>query len=368
MQIDFTEDQEQFREVVSRFMRDKSQPSTVRALMQTESGYDAGVWKQLSSEVGLTGTHFPESYGGFGFGPIELGVALEEMGRSLYCGPFFASAVMAGGALLIAASEDAKEALIPDIAAGSRIAALVLDDLDSPANVGKRIGAQNNYLTGTAELVVDAQNADVFVVVASEEDALGLYSLPADAPGISVSPVEALDATRKLAKVSFDQAPANRIGDVSPEALDAIWDYICVALAHEMIGGAQQLLESTVDYTKIRYQFGRPIGSFQGLKHRCADLLVEVEFAKAATHHAAMCLEAGQGEPYVGSMVKAMAAETYVSAAKEAVQMRGGIGFTWEEDTHLWYKRAKASEVFMGTPGFHRERMVSIIEKNESLV
>ena len=137
-----------------------------------------------------------------------------------------------------------------------------------------------------------------------------------------------------------------------------------------MIGGARHLLESTVEYTKIRYQFGRPIGAFQGLKHRCADLLMEVEFARAATHHAAMCLAADAGdpevEPYAGSMAKAMASDTYMKAAKEAVQMRGGIGFTWEEDTHLWYKRAKSSEVFMGTPGMHRERMMQIIEETAS--
>ena len=150
-------------------------------------------------------------------------------------------------------------------------------------------------------------------------------------------------------------------------ALNLLWDHICVALAHEMIGGAQHLFETTIEYTKMRYQFGRPIGSFQGLKHRCADLLMELEFAKAATHHAAFCLAADTDDPaaesYAASMAKALAADVYLKAAKEAIQMRGGIGFTWEEDTHLWFKRAKSSEVFMGTPAMHRERMMVQLEE-----
>ncbi len=367
IQTGFTEDQEQFREVVARFLQDKSQPAAVRKLMASEQGYDPGVWQQLSSEVGLTGTHLPEVYGGFGFGPIELGIAAEEMGRHLYCGPFFASAVMAGYALLNAAHESARQELLPDIAAGTTIATLVLDNLNEPDRVGAGVTAEDSTLDGVAPLVLDAHVANILVVIAGEGDALGLYHLPADADGVDIQAVEALDPTRKLCSVAFSQVGADRIGSVSGEAMNAIWNDICVALAHEMIGGAQHLLDSTIEYTKIRYQFGRPIGSFQGLKHRCADLLMEVEFAKAATHHAARCLAAGEGEPYIANMVKAMAADIYMKAAKEAIQMRGGIGFTWEEDTHLWYKRAKSSEVFMGTPSVHRERMMRLIEAEEVL-
>ena len=177
--------------------------------------------------------------------------------------------------------------------------------------------------------------------------------------------VESLDPTRKLTQITFAAAPTTKIGTVDTAALAQVWDHWCVALAHEMIGGAQKLLDSTVEYTKMRFQFGRPIGSFQGLKHRCADLLMEVEWAKAATHHAARCLAASEGEPYLPSMVKAMASDTYMKAAKEAIQMRGGIGFTWEEDTHLWFKRAKSSEVFLGTPNYHRERMMTMIDAEE---
>ena len=362
MQTEFTEEQESFRDVVARFLQDKSQPTAIRKVMETDEGYDPAVWRQICSELGLTGTHFPEAYGGFGFGPVELGIAAEEMGRHLYCGPFFASSVMAGYALLAAGSEDARSNLLPDIGSGATIATLVIDNLNTPDQVGNLVTARDGKLSGSAGVVVDAQNASQFIVIAGAAEGLALYALAADAEGVDIAPVEALDPTRKLAAVSFREAVAERVGHVCEETLKSIWDYICVALAHEMIGGARRLLETTVEYTKVRYQFGRPIGSFQGLKHRCADLLMEVEFARAVTHHAAFCLAAGEGKPYVASMAKAMAAETYMLAAKEAIQMRGGIGFTWEEDTHLWYKRAKSSEVFLGTPSMHRERMMTMME------
>ena len=358
MQKDFTEDQVQFREVVARFLGDKSKPADVRRLMASDEGYDPGVWQQACEEVGITGTHIPEAYGGFGFGPVELGIVAEEMGRSLFCGPFFASSVMAGYALM-SADEAARESLLPGIASGKTIATLVLDNLNTPEGVGQSVTAASGALSGVAPIVVDAHLAGLMIVVAGDGDGLGLYQL---SEGATVTPITALDPTRKLSRVEFNNTPAERIGSLDAEALGLLWDQVCTALAHEMIGGAQHLFETTVDYSKMRYQFGRPIGSFQGLKHRCADLLMELEFAKAATHHAARCLAAGEGESHAASMAKAMASDVYIKAAKEAIQMRGGIGFTWEEDTHLWFKRAKASEVFMGTPSQHRERMMTMIE------
>lgn len=362
----FTEDQNQFREMVARFLQEKSQPTATRKLIETDTGYDPAVWQQMCGEVGLAGTHIPEAYGGFGFGPIELGIAAEEMGRYLYTGPFFASAVMAAYALLHLADEESKEELLPGIASGETIATLALDNLDSPERVGQQIGVSDNKLNGTAALVVDGGNATCLVVIASNESGLGLYALEPETEGVSIDAVDGLDPTRRLSRITFANASARQIGNVSTEGLATTWDYLCAALAHEMVGGAQHLLDSTIEYTKMRYQFGRPIGSFQGLKHRCADLLMEVEWAKAATHHAARCLAAGEGEDYLPSMVKAMASDTYMRAAKEAIQMRGGIGFTWEEDTQLWFKRAKSSEVFLGTPSYHRERMMTLIDNEEA--
>lgn len=362
MQTEFTEDQITFRDVVSRFLRDKSPTSVTRQLVETEMGYDPQIWSQLCNELGVAGIHFPESQGGFGFGPVELGIVAEEMGRHLYCGPFLASSIMAGSAVMIGGSDAAKDELLPQIAEGSTILTLVLDNLDDPRLVGKTITADNSKVSGKAPIVVDAQNADQLVVIASESEHMGLYRIQADSKGVEINVIEGLDSTRKLSEVSFSQADAERIGAVDEQTLEKIWDYICVALAHEMIGGAQHLFETTVEYTKMRYQFGRPIGSFQALKHRCVDLLMDVEFASAATHQAAFSLANGVGDDYVPSMAKAMASDCYMKAAREAVQMRGGIGFTWEEDTQLWFKRAKSSEVFMGGASMHRERMMRKME------
>ncbi len=359
---EYTEDQEAFRDVVAKFLQARSTPGDVRRLMEADEGYDRGVWRQLCQEIGLAGTHIPEEYGGFGFGPVELGIAAEEMGRYLYCGPFFSSSVMAGYALLNGASEANREKLLPGIASGEQIATLVLDSVSHPENVGRQLRVTGDLLDGVAPIVTDAHIADLFVVVASGDDGLGLYLVRPDADGVVVTLQDALDPTRKLSRVSFSGASVKKIGHLSESSLYKTWDQISVALAHEMIGGAQHLFDSTIEYTKVRVQFGRPIGSFQALKHRCADLLLDLELAKAATRHAAFCLVSGN-EPEAACMAKAMASDMYMEAARTAVQLRGGIGFTWEEDTHLWFKRAKASEVFMGAPHLHRERMLSLMEE-----
>jgi len=366
MQTEFTQEQQQLREIVSRFLLDKSPTSEVRRVMATTQGYDVDVWGQLCTQVGLAGMHIPEAFGGAGFGSIELGIVAEEMGRHLYCGPFFSSSVMAAYALLNSATLAHQQKLLPGIARGTSIATLVLDSLNTPSQIGSSLTVNNGLLTGIASLVIDAHVADLLIVVAQSELGLGLYYLQQqpekEVCGLTIQSLETLDVTRKISKLSFNQVAVERIGAVSDQSLNQTWDCINVALAHEMMGGAQQLLETTIEYTKIRYQFGRPIGSFQSLKHRCADLLMEIEIAKAATHYAARCLDSGEGEAYAASMAKALAADTYMKAAKEAIQLRGGIGFTWEDDSQLWYKRAKSSEVLMGTPHLHRERMISLME------
>ncbi|MEE2777544.1 MAG: acyl-CoA dehydrogenase family protein [Acidobacteriota bacterium] len=362
MQTEFSKEQQLFREVVARALRDKSPTDAVRELMASERGYDPAVWQELCGEVGLSGIHIPEAYGGAGYGQIELGIVAEEMGRTLYCGPFFASAVMAASALLEAATDVQRQTLLPGIASGETIATLVVDDLNDLTRVGSSILDKDGGLSGVAPIVLDAHVATILIVVAGSDDGGALYSLGPQDGGVSVEPLEELDPTRKLCRVTLDKASGTKLGEVSDAALNRIWDHVSSALAHEMIGGAQRLLESTVEYTLVRYQFGRPIGSFQALKHRCADLLMEIEIARALVHHAARCLDAVEGEPYAASMAKAAAADAYMSAARAAIQLRGGIGFTWENDTHLWFKRAKGSEVLCGTPTIHRERMMSLLE------
>ncbi|MEM9623315.1 MAG: acyl-CoA dehydrogenase family protein [Pseudomonadota bacterium] len=366
MDVGFTEDQLQFRDVVSRFLTDKSPPAAVRTLMETAEGYDPEVWQQLSQEVGLLGTHIPEQYGGFGFGLVELGLIAQEMGRHLYCGPFFSSAVMAANAILLMADEVHKQALLPSLAAGTSIACLVLDSLASPEELGEQLQVQDGHLSGQAELVVDVQAADTLIVLAGGQDGLALFAVTPDQA--EVTPLQSMDATRKLARVAFTRVPVQALGQAEPGQVELLWDQMATMLAHEMIGGAEHLFESTIDYMKIRVQFGRTIGSFQALKHRCADLMLELELAKAMTHAAGRFLAGGEGDVYSPNMAKALASEAYLSVAKQAIQLRGGIGFTWEEDTHLWFKRAKSSEVFLGTAGWHRERMIQRLEEENAHV
>ncbi|MFK7916057.1 MAG: acyl-CoA dehydrogenase family protein [Pseudomonadales bacterium] len=362
MDTGFTDDQLQFRDVVARFLGDKSPPAAVREQMESARGYDTTVWAQLSGELGLAGTHFPEACGGHGFGAVELGIIAQEMGRTLYCGPFFSSCVMAGSAIMNVASAQQQERLLPELAAGSRLATLVLGDVSTTDRVGQTIGADNERLRGTAALVVDAHIADVFIVAAQAAGAVSFYEVAAS--DVQVAPQQSLDPTRKLSTVTLDNAPAQRLGDSGDARIDLLWDQLSTALAHEMIGGAEHLFESTIDYMKLRVQFGRAIGSFQALKHRCADLLLELELAKAMTFEAARYLATGKGDAAAPSMAKSLASDAYLSIARQAIQLRGGIGFTWEEDTHLWFKRAKSSEVFLGTPSWHRERVIARMENS----
>ncbi len=362
MRTEFSKEQDLLRDVVSRALRDRSPPTAVREQMATDRGYDPDVWRELCA-AGLSGVHLPEACGGAGGGAVALGIVAEEMGRTLFCGPWFASAAMAGTALVEAADDEDRQALLPGIADGSTIATLVLDDLNRPSGVGGSIRAAGDAkLSGTAAMAVDAHVADLLVVVASGAGGLGLYLVEGGASGLTVEALQTVDATRKLSRVAFSEVPARRLADVACAVLNRIWDRLCSALAHEMIGVAQHLLDTTVTYTKERFQFGRPIGSFQALKHRCADLLLEIEIARALTHHSARCLDGGSGEPWAASMAKAAAADACVSAARTGIQLRGGIGFTWEDDTHLWFKRAKGSEVLFGTPAIHRERMMARLE------
>ena len=356
----FSSDQEQFKDIVGRFMTDKSPPTAVRENMASEQGYDPAVWLQLSQEVGVLGTHLPETYGGYGFGPIEQGIISEEMGRHLYCGPYFASAVMAGYAILNGGDEAQKNRLLAAIASGDVIATFALDDLNDPVNMGRNFSVQGETLVGSASMVVDAHIADVLIIPVRENEVVGLFEVAAE--DATIQPRECLDPTRKLSSVTLLDSPAKQVGELQADAVMRLWDEMNTALAHEMIGGSERLFRTTLEYMNMRVQFGRQIGSFQALKHRCADLLLALELAKAATHEAARFLATGEGDCYAPNMAKALAGDTYLDVAKAAIQLRGGIGFTWEEDTHLWFKRAKSSEVFLGTPNWHREQMVQRME------
>lgn len=371
IQFAFTDEQEQFRTALRRFLNDRSPTTEVRRLMATATGYDPAVWRQLSEELALPGIHVPEQYGGAGFGMVELGIVMEELGRALLCAPYFSTAVMAANAILNAGLEGQKAELLPDLASGARLATLAIAEPDgdwNPAAVATvATPAGNGYrLDGVKSYVVDGHIADLLIVAArapktSGLEGLALFTLAADASGVKRRQLAAMDPTRKIAQIEFSGAQASLLGnfDDGAKAIERTLDQAAIALANEMAGGAQTMLDSAVSYAKMRVQFGRTIGSFQAIKHKLADLLLEVELAKSAAYYAAQAAAANDPEwPALASLAKAATSETYMHAAAECIQIHGGIGFTWDNDTHLWFKRAKSSEVFLGQPSYHRELLM----------
>ena len=371
MQFAFTDEQVEFRSILRRFLEAKSPPTAVRRLMETEDGYDRAVWQQLSGELGLAGVHIPEEYGGQGFGFVELCIALEEMGRSLLCAPFFSTVALAATAILNGATEDEKRRLLPKIAAGETLAALAFTEDDGRWDMGATqttaTVANGGYrLDGVKSFVVDGHVADLIVVLARAPgsrgtDGLSLFAVAGDAPGLERRALKVMDPTRKQARLTFKSVPATLIGTEGGAAAGfaKTLDQAAACLANEMAGGTGRLLEMSMDYAQMRVQFGRQIGSFQSLKHKAADMLMEAEMAKSAAYYAASAAAENSADfPAVASLAKACAAETYMQTAVHTIQIHGGIGFTWDQDCHLCFKRAKSSEVMLGDPAYHRELMM----------
>jgi alkylation response protein AidB-like acyl-CoA dehydrogenase len=331
------------------------------------------VWRQLSSDLGLTAVHIPEAYGGQGFGISELAIAVEEMGRSLLCAPYFGSTVMAATAILKAGTEDQKRALLPDIASGKTVAALAVAedngrwDPSGVAATATPAGAKYK-IDGVKSFVLDGHTANLIVMLARRPgsaggDGLSLFAVRADAPGLQRQRLETMDPTRKLARLSFSGVEGELIGTEGAAGgpVSATLDVAAICLANEMVGGAERLRESAIDFANMRYQFGRPISSFQSLKHKAADMLLDVELAKSAAYYAAAAVDDGDTDvPALASLAKAAASDAYMQTAIHTVQIHGGIGFTWDNDTHLWFKRAKSSEVFLGGAAYHRERLMQL--------
>jgi alkylation response protein AidB-like acyl-CoA dehydrogenase len=371
MKFGFTEEQEEFRTVLRRFMEEKSPTTEVRRLMETDEGCNQEVWRQLGQDLGLTAIHIPESYGGQGFSFVELGIALEEMGRTLLCAPFFSSTVLAATAILNAGSEKEKASLLPSIASGETVATLAFTEdngLWDPSGVEMTATASGDgfVLDGAKRFVLDGHTADLVVVLARGpgtcgDEGLSLFTVDGKAAGLERRLLQSVDATRKLARLEFKSVPATLLGDEGAAAapLAKTLSQAAVCLACEMVGGAEKLRESALDYSLMRMQFGRAIGSFQAIKHKSVDMLVDVELARSAAYYAADAAAQDDDDlAEVASLAKASASEAYMQVAIDTIQIHGGIGFAWDNDTHLWFKRAKSSEVFLGDPAYHRELMM----------
>jgi alkylation response protein AidB-like acyl-CoA dehydrogenase len=362
----FSEEQEELRKSVRRFLDEKSPVTEVRRLMETTDGYDTAVWKQMGEQLGLQGLAIPEEFGGSGYGYVELGVVFEEMGRSLLCAPFFSTVALAANALI--ASGDAKEqkAYLPKIADGSIIATVAFTEANgkwSEDGITATVDAAG-HINGEKMFVLDGHIADLIIVAARNAAGVSLYCVDKGAAGMEATPLSTMDQTRKQAKITFKNTPGTILGKPGQgwEILTKMLDKAAIALAAEQVGGAQRVLDMSVEYAKVRVQFGRPIGSFQAIKHKCADMLLEVESAKSAAYYAMWAASEDNDEvPVVASLAKAYCSDAYFHAAAENIQIHGGIGFTWEHDAHLYFKRAKTSELLLGDPTYHRELLAQRI-------
>jgi alkylation response protein AidB-like acyl-CoA dehydrogenase len=361
----FTDEQEELRRTMRRFCESRSPSTEVRRLMASTDGYDPSVWEQMASQLGLQSLTIPERHGGVGLGYVELAIILEEMGRTLFCSPYFATVAMAVNALLSSDDDYACATHLPPIATGETIATLALAEesgrweQDGIQLIADRSGS-SWVLSGHKSFVVDGAIANLVLVAARSGAGISLFAVEGEARGMSRTPLLTLDQTRKLARLEFDRTPARLIGGDGEAwpGLSRTLDLAAIALAAEEVGGAQRCLEMSVDYAKVRYQFGRPIGSFQAIKHRCADMLLQVESARSTAQYAAWAAAEDSSEvPVVASLSKATCSDAYFFTAAENIQVHGGIGFTWDHDAQLYFKRAKSSQLFLGDSAYHREQL-----------
>ena len=369
MNFAFSDEQEELRTVVRQFLDAKSPETAVREQMETEGGFDPEVWKQMGEQLGLQALTIPEEFGGQGYGYVELIVVLEEMGRSLLCAPYFSTVVLAANTLLQSGDDAAKAAHLPGIAAGETIATLAFTEPNGrwdEAGIEATATASGDgwSISGTKMYVLDGHTANLVIVAARTAAGVSLFAVDGGASGLTRTALATMDQTRKQAKLEFADVPATLIGADGGgwDVLSTVLDLAAVSLAAEQVGGAQKCLDMAVEYAKVRVQVGRPIGSFQAIKHKCADMLLEGESAKSAAYYAGWCASEMNDElPAVASLAKAYCSEAYFHAAAENIQIHGGIGFTWEHPAHLYFKRAKSSELLFGDPTYHRELLAQRI-------
>jgi alkylation response protein AidB-like acyl-CoA dehydrogenase len=377
MDLKFNEEQLELRAMAESFLLEHSSSEQVRAAMESDLGYDEKVWKQVAAELGWTAVHIPEEYGGLGLEYADLVALVEVMGGALFCSPFFSTVALGANALLAGGDDAQKQTWLPGIAAGTTRATLAFAEANGRSGVE---GVEATFasdgdgfvLNGTKRYVVDGHIADLLIVAArttgtTGDDGVGLFLVPGDAAGLTRTALTTIDQTRRLAEISLDdvRVPADASLGMPGEAapiLDKTLQLASIALAAEQVGGADRCLEMAVAYAKEREQFGRAIGSFQAIKHKCADMLVLVEAARSALYYAACVASDDTDElPAVASLAKAYCSDAYFQCAAENIQIHGGVGFTWEYDCHLHFKRAKSSESLLGDPPHHRELVAKAI-------
>jgi alkylation response protein AidB-like acyl-CoA dehydrogenase len=370
MHFAFTEDQELLRTTARDVFRELSPMSTVRKVIEEPAGYSKALWQRMAN-LGWLGLTVPETYGGAGLSFVDLVPLLEEMGRALVPSPFL-STLQGTLAVLLAGSEADKLALLPAVCEGRCILTLAVTEsagTEEAADINcraKKDGA-GFRLSGPKAFVADAAVADKFVVLAREDapgDAgLSWFIVERGAAGTGLTALTSMDQTRRLANLSLEGTPAQRLGAAGRgfASWQQVRDRVLVALSADAVGGMEAALNASVEYVKQRVQFGRPVGVHQAVKHRCALMLVELEAARSITYYAAWSIgEASPQQSMLCAMAKARATDAYRKITMDNIQNHGGVGFTWEYDCHLFYKRAKAMEVTYGDASYQRERVVGL--------
>ncbi len=383
MEFAFTDEQEMIRDTAAAFLAEVSDSEAIRRAMDTEQGYDSELWSRICGEMYWQAIHIPEAYGGMGLGYVEVVAMMEQMGRYLLCAPFFSTVCLAANALLLAGNEEQKTQWLGQLCAGELTATLAFNGGSSDWDAGSvsatwRREGDSYVLNGDYRYVIDGHTADLLIVAAREEGTSGeqgisLFLLPADTAGVSRQWLPSMDQARKQAAVQLDgvvMPGAALMGEAGQAwtALAQVIDLATIALAAEQVGGCQQLLDMTVEYTGERVQFGRTIASFQAVKHKAADMMLKTEVARSAVYYGAcVAQEALEGGPLAGelaeaaSVAKSYCSDAYFSIAGDSIQLFGGVGFTWEYDVHLYFKRAKSSEHLLGNGALHRERLAALL-------
>jgi len=378
MEFGFTEEQEMIRSQAAEFLKNEYPIALVRELMENEHGYNHDLWEKMTA-MGWLGLIFPEEYGGSGLTFVELTVLLEEMGRALVPGIFFSAVLLAGLTLLEAASEEQKKCWLTLLTEGRLKATLALTEPNGSwkaagvSTVTAERGDGEYIINGTKLFVPDAQVSDLIICAARTgassvlEEGISLFAIDRNSDGLKITPLKTMDQTRRVYEVALERVrvPANRLvgglGRAWP-VIERVLNRATIGICAEMVGGAQKMLDMCVDYAKQRIQFGRPIGSFQAIQHKCADMLLLIESARSAVYAAAWAASKdGQDTALLASVAKAYTSDAYRFVAGEGIQIHGGMGFTWEHDAHLYFKRAKADEFNFGDANYHRARVAQLI-------
>lgn len=369
MNFDFSDDQRMLRDHARRFLSERCAPAQVRAVLESDAAYDRELWRGMA-ELGWMGTALPEEFGGLGMGQIELCVIAEEIGRALAPVPFSSTVYLAANAILLAGSDAQKRARLTALAAGETIAAWALAE-GTKAATAKSLSVRyaDGKLSGTKTPVADGDVADLAVVVAAGDAGPVLCLVDLNGAGVTRETVATIDPTRSHATIAFDNAPAEVLGDGGDQwdIVEAVLDRAAVLLAFEQVGGAQACLEMATDYAKERFAFGRPIGSFQAIKHKLADIYIKTELARSNAYFGAWALNTGAAElPVAAAAARVAGNEAFNFAAAENIQTHGGNGFTWEYDCHIYYRRAKLLSLALGSQKRWKDRLIDRLEQRNA--